>query len=89
MFLTNLETLRKEIGYNLIITKRYTMIVPLIRPYRIYNSNDLYLDGLAFLGIVNVAKVAEPFKVQERNVNIDRTELIKGYLERSTLVDQE
>ena len=82
-----LEKLRKEIGYNLIITKKFTMLVPLIRPYRTYNSNDLYLDGLAFLGIVSVARVAEPFRVQERNVKVDRDELVKEYLARSTLCD--
>ena len=66
----------------MIITKNFSMFVPLVNPYRQYNNTDLYLDGLAFLGFVNIAKVAEPFK--QRGVNIDKNNLIKDYLAKST-----
>lgn len=60
------------------------MFVPLTAPYRTYNNTDLYLDGLSFLGYVNIAKVAEPFMNKERKSEIDKTKLIREYLAKST-----
>lgn len=52
-----------EIGYNLLMTKDYTMLIPLIDSYQTYNAQRLYLDGLAYIGLVHTAKTASPFKV--------------------------
>lgn len=58
------EELKKEIGYNLIITKKFTLVVALAEPYRVYGQNSLYFDGLAYLGYVQTAKVAEGYKLK-------------------------
>lgn len=58
------EKLKKEIGYNLIISKKYTMIVALAEPYRVYGQNNLYFDSLSYLGYVQIAKVVEGYKMK-------------------------
>lgn len=44
-----------EIGYNLIFTDKFIMVVPLVFPYDVYNQNKLYFDGLAYLGYIHAA----------------------------------
>lgn len=39
------------------MTKKFTLVVALAEPYRIYGQNSLYFDGLAYLGYVQTAKV--------------------------------
>ena len=58
-----LEQVKRDIGYNLIITKGYLMVVPLVDPYEIYNDMKLYLDGLAYLGCIHTAKLAKPYQI--------------------------
>jgi ATP adenylyltransferase/5',5'''-P-1,P-4-tetraphosphate phosphorylase II len=58
-----LEEIKRDIGYNLIITKSYLMVVPLVDPYEVYNGMKLYLDGLAYLGCVHTAKLAKPYQI--------------------------
>lgn len=52
-----LDEVKRDIGYNLIITAKIIMIVPLVEPYQVYDQTNLYLDGLAFLGYVQVPKL--------------------------------
>lgn len=58
------EKLKKQIGYNLVVTSKYTLIVALTQPYRVYGQNHLYFDGLAYLGYVQIAKVIEGYKLK-------------------------
>jgi hypothetical protein len=37
------------------------MLVPLVEPYTVYNGSKLYLDGLAFLGLIHTAKLERPY----------------------------
>ncbi len=41
------------------------MIVPLSEPYKIYNGQKLYLDGLAYLGFVHTADVIESYEIKQ------------------------
>lgn len=59
----NSAHLNINIGYNLVMTKEYTMLIPLIDSYQTYNSQRLYLDGLAYIGVVHTARTASPYKV--------------------------
>lgn len=40
------------------------MIVALAEPYRMYGGNNLYFDGLSFLGYVQIAKLIEGYKLK-------------------------
>jgi len=40
-------------------------VVPLVDSYRTYNGQKLYLDGLAYIGVVHLAKVVSPFSVKK------------------------
>lgn len=62
------EGLKKEIGYNLIITKEFTMVTALVEPYRVYGTHLLYFDPLAYLGYVNVAKVVEGYALKPERI---------------------
>jgi hypothetical protein len=58
-----LEEVRRDIGYNLIITKKFIIIVPLVEPYEVYNGGKLYLDGLAFLGYIHTARLEQAYQI--------------------------
>lgn len=60
--------MRHDIGYNLIITKKRIILVPLVEPYAVYNNTKLYLDGLAFLGFVHTAKLDRPYEISQPKV---------------------
>jgi hypothetical protein len=59
----NLEEVKRDIGYNLIFTKKLLMLVPLVEPYEIYNNVKQYFDGLAYLGFVHTAKLIKPYEI--------------------------
>lgn len=63
------EALKKEIGYNLVITKKYVIIFALTEPYRVYGTNSLYFDGLAYLGYVQIAKVVEGYTLKPTKID--------------------
>lgn len=65
---SDLDHINSEIGYNLILTQEYLMTVPLIDSYRIYDQHPLYLDGLAYIGVVHLARVVSPFSVKKPEV---------------------
>lgn len=68
-FLQKLELkLQKIIGYNIVLTEKYLMVVPLISHYEIYNGEKLYLDGLASIGVVHIPKLNSPFMIQKREL---------------------
>jgi hypothetical protein len=54
---------RHDIGYNLILTKKRVILVPLVQPYAVYGGAKLYLDGLAFLGYIHTAKLERPYAI--------------------------
>ena len=58
-----IEEVKRDIGYNLIITKGYIMVVPLVDPYEVYNGMKLYIDGLAYLGCIHTAKLSKPYQI--------------------------
>jgi hypothetical protein len=58
------EEYKRYIGYNLIITNKYVLIVALTEPYRVYGNNSLCFDGLAYLGYLQIAKVVEGYKLK-------------------------
>lgn len=76
------QKLKKYIGYNLIISKKYTLIVALTEPYRVYGENLLYFDGLAYLGYVQTAKVIEGYKLNENQDRINDGASIRASLAR-------
>jgi len=45
--------------------KDMLMIVPLSDPYKVYNQQKLYLDGLAYLGFVHTADVIDPYQIKK------------------------
>lgn len=49
----------------MILTQEYLLLVPLIDSYRTYNNQRLYLDGLAYIGVVHLARVVSPFSVKK------------------------
>ena len=65
------EEVKRDVGYNLIITKKYLMIVPLVEPYEVYNGNKLYLDGLAFLGYVHTARLQKSYQMKKAKVGTE------------------
>lgn len=68
-FLVRLEEKYKRfIGYNIVLSKEYLMIAPLIDHYEIYNEEKLYLDGLALIGVVHIPKLNSPFMIQKREL---------------------
>ena len=68
-FLLKLElTLQKHIGYNIILTQSYLLIVPLINNYDSYDGKNLYLDGLASIGVVDIPKLNSPFMVEKKKM---------------------
>lgn len=44
------------------------MLVPLVEPYAVYNGQKLYLDGLAFLGYIHLAKLERPYEIPQPKV---------------------
>lgn len=63
------EKLHKEIGYNIIFAKEYTMLVALTEPYKVYGGTSLYFDGLAYLGYVHLANVVEGYMLKPSSQN--------------------
>jgi hypothetical protein len=47
------------------VCKDYTLIIALCEPYKTYGEHQLYFDGLAYLGMVQVAKVVEPYQMKK------------------------
>jgi len=45
------------------LTKKYLLIVPLVEPYEIYNNTKLYLDGLAYLGVIHTALTQKAYSI--------------------------
>lgn len=41
------------------------MVVPLIDSYQTYNNQNLYVDGLAYLGVVHIAHTNSPFTIKK------------------------
>lgn len=50
------------------MTKKFTLVVALTEPYKIFGMNPMYFDGLAYLGFVQVAKVLEGYKLKEEKI---------------------
>jgi len=50
------------------MTKKFTLVVALTEPYKIFGINPMYFDGLAYLGFVQVAKVLEGYKLKEEKI---------------------
>lgn len=47
-----------------------------------YGNNNLYFDGLAYLGYVQVAKVVEGYKIKDEKINSGPT--IRNALARTS-----
>lgn len=39
------------------------MVVALAAPYKVYGQNNLYFDGLSYLGYVTIPKFLEGYKL--------------------------
>lgn len=81
------EDLKKEIGYNIIFAKDYTLIVALTEPYKTYGSANLYFDGLAYLGYVHIAKVVEGYNMKQTEK--DQSKVVPGMLARCSGYNRE
>jgi hypothetical protein len=81
---------RHDIGYNIILTKKRVLLVPLAEPYAVYNGAKLYLDGLAFLGYIHTAKLEKAYEISSPKVgNEKRGAEIRQMLARSTAFQEE
>jgi hypothetical protein len=41
------------------------MAVPLVDCYQNYNNQNLYVDGLAYIGVVHIAQTNSPFTIKK------------------------
>lgn len=82
--------MRHDIGYNLILTKKRILLVPLVEPYAVYNGTKLYLDGLAFLGYIHTAKLERAYEISSPKVGNEKKGLeIRQMLARSTAFQEQ
>lgn len=47
------------------------MIVPLVEPYEIYNNSKLYLDGLAYLGLIHTALTQKAYSITMPSARVE------------------
>lgn len=67
-------------GFNLILTREFMMVIPLRKPYSYFNNIPLFLHPLAYLGYLHLPKLIQKWPTtayvdDDLNSSIDRLNL--------------